>query len=108
MNFLPFNLDQALQGLSKATLKGGGVIGKVTFTVCFMSLLIMLDAWLVKNVWIFAIMVIAIFVLAFPMLWRLISLADRHPQAALLEGAEFLAYERGKWIGLSRQFLGLF
>jgi hypothetical protein len=30
----------------------------------------------------------------FPLLWRLISFAERHPQAALFEGAEFLAHEQ--------------
>jgi hypothetical protein len=28
------------------------------------------------------------------MLWRLINFADRNPQAALFEGAEFLAHEQ--------------
>lgn len=34
------------------------------------------------------------FFLCFPMLWRLISFADKNPQAAILEGAEFLLHQQ--------------
>ena len=34
------------------------------------------------------------FLLAFPLLWRLINFADKNPQAAILEGAEFLMHQQ--------------
>jgi hypothetical protein len=37
---------------------------------------------------------VMVFLLAFTMLWRLINFADRNPQAALLEGAEFLVHQQ--------------
>ena len=90
---LPFNVDRALQRLSKVTLPGG-VVGKVTIAVIVASFAFAWVAWSAKNVWIAAGALVAIFALAFPLLWRLISFADRHPQAALFEGAEFLVHEQ--------------
>lgn len=90
---LPFSLDKAFDGLAKVTLRGG-VVGKVTFAVGFVAFALASIAWGAKNVWISAGAVVAIFGIAFTMLWRLINFADRNPQAALLEGAEFLVHEQ--------------
>lgn len=90
---LPFNFDRAIDGLSKVTLRGG-VVGKVTFSVVLVSMAIAAVAWVVPNIWISAVSLAMIFTLTFVMLWRLINFADRHPQAALLEGAEFLVHEQ--------------
>jgi hypothetical protein len=88
---LPFNFDSAIDGLTKVTLKGG-VVGKVTFAVVLISVAIAAIAWSIQNLWISAAALVMIFTLAFTMLWRLINFADRNPQAALLEGAEFLIH----------------
>jgi len=90
---LPFNFDRAIDGLSKVTLRGG-VVGKVTFAVVFGSFALAAIAWSVSNIWLSAAALAMVFTLMFVMLWRLISFADRHPQAALLEGAEFLVHEQ--------------
>jgi hypothetical protein len=90
---LPFNIDSALQNISKVRLPGG-VVGKVTVAVIIASLCMALIAWSVQNVWLSGGALVAVFVLAFTMLWRVINFADRHPQAALLEGAEFLVHEQ--------------
>lgn len=90
---LPYNFDRAIDGLSKVTLKGG-VVGKVTFAVVFVSLGMVTISWTVSNIWLSAFALVLVFVLAFTMMWRLINFADRHPQAALLEGAEFLVHEQ--------------
>lgn len=90
---LPFNFDSAINGLSKVTLRGG-VVGKVTFTVALVSIALASIAWSVANIWLSAAALLMVFCLAFVMLWRLINFADRHPQAALLEGAEFLVHEQ--------------
>lgn len=90
---LPFSFDKAIEGLTKVTLRGG-VVGKVTFAIIFVSLALALIAWSVKNIWISAAALGAVFALSFSMLWRLINFADRNPQAALLEGAEFIVHEQ--------------
>ncbi len=90
---LPFNFDRAIDGLTKVTLRGG-VVGKVTFAVVFVSLALGSVAWTVSNIWLSVAALVMIFTLSFAMLWRLINFADRNPQAALLEGAEFLVHEQ--------------
>ena len=90
---LPFNFDRAIDGLTKVTLRGG-VVGKVTFAVAFVSLALGAIAWSVSNVWLSSAALVMVFTLSFVMLWRLINFADRNPQAALLEGAEFLVHEQ--------------
>lgn len=90
---LPFNFDRAIDGLSKVTLRGG-VVGKVTFAVVFVSMALGAIAWSVSNIWLSAAALAMVFTLAFVMLWRLINFADRNPQAALLEGAEFLVHQQ--------------
>ncbi len=90
---LPFDVDRALEGLTKVTLRGG-VVGKVTFSVVAVSLALAGIAWAGNNIWLSVGALGAVFVFAFVMLWRLISFADRNPQAALLEGAEFLVHEQ--------------
>ncbi len=90
---LPLDIGTAVQGISKVNLRGG-VVGKVALTVMVVSIATSLVAWSAHNIWISAAAIAAIFIIAFTMLWRLISFADRHPQAALLEGAEFLVHEQ--------------
>lgn len=86
-------IDSTLTNISKVTLPGG-VVGKVTLGVVIASLCMGAIAVASHNVWLSAGAVVLIFLLAAPMFWRLISFADRHPQAALLEGAQFLAHEQ--------------
>jgi hypothetical protein len=90
---LPFSFDKAIEGLSKVTLKGG-LVGKATFAIMVVSLTLAAIAWAANNVWISAAALVMVFTIAFVMLWRLVNFADRHPQAALLEGAEFLVHEQ--------------
>jgi len=44
--------------------------------------------------WVSVLALVLVFALCFPLLWRLVNFADRNPQAALLEGAEFLVHEQ--------------
>ena len=90
---LPFNIDSALQNISKVNLRGG-VVGKVTIAVIAVCLFMAFIAWSAKNLWLSTAALVFVFVFAFIILWRLINFADRHPQAALLEGAEFLVHEQ--------------
>jgi hypothetical protein len=90
---LPFNIDRAMSDLSKVTLKGG-VVGKVTYAVIAVSLAMAAIAWSARDRYLSYAALALVFLLAFVMLWRLINFADRHPQAALLEGGEFLAHQQ--------------
>jgi len=87
------SLDDLLQKVSAVKLPGG-VVGKVSLVLVVTSLSIASLAVFSKNEWILGGAIAAIFLLAFPMLWRLINFADRNPQAALLEGAEFLVHQQ--------------
>jgi hypothetical protein len=51
-------------------------------------------AWAAHSVWVCVLALALLFGTGFPLLWRLVSFAERHPQAALFEGAEFLAHEQ--------------
>jgi len=89
---MPFGLEGMLQNVSKIKLKGG-VVGKVSIVLIVISFSMASIAFAVREPWISVLALTFIFILSFPMLWRLISFADRNPQAALLEGAEFLKHE---------------
>jgi len=88
-----FDLEKALGKVSAVKLPGG-VVGKVSLVLIVASICIGGLAGFSKNDWIVGGGIAAIVLLAFPMLWRLINFADRNPQAALLEGAEFLIHEQ--------------
>ncbi len=81
------------QHVSKIKLPGG-VVGKVCGVLVVACISMGAIACATKLVWLAITAVILIFILCFVMLWRVISFADRNPQAALLEGAEFLVHEQ--------------
>jgi hypothetical protein len=90
---MAFGLEGILNNVSKIRLKGG-VVGKVSVVLIVVSASMLGIAWAVRKPWISVIALVLIFILVFPMLWRLINFADKNPQAALLEGAEFLVHEQ--------------
>jgi hypothetical protein len=47
-----------------------------------------------REVWVSVLALVLLFGLLFLMLPRLLKFADKHPQAALMEGAEFLQHEQ--------------
>jgi len=88
-----FDLHSILDTASKITLPGG-VVGKVCKVLITIALAFAVIAWSVKVIWVSVAALIMLFLLCFVILWRLVSFADRNPQAAILEGAEFLMHER--------------
>ena len=90
---MDFDFEKALQHVSSVKLPGG-VVGKVSMVLIVASVCLGGLAAVTRNEWVAGGAIAAIFLLAFPMLWRLISFADRNPQAALLEGAEFLLHQQ--------------
>ena len=88
-----FDLHSILESASKITLPGG-VVGKVCKVLIFIAFAFAAIAWSVRVVWVSVAALGMLFLLCFPILWRLVNFADRNPQAAILEGAEFLMHEQ--------------
>lgn len=80
----PLGLDGLLQNVSKVKLKGG-VVGKVSIVLIVACVSIAGIAAALRIEWVSLLGIAGILVLVFPMLWRLISFADKNPQAALLD-----------------------
>ena len=75
----------------------GGVVGKVCTVLIVVAAAMAVIAWAVKIVWVSVLALTFLFLLCFPILWRLLTFAEKNPQAALFEGAEFLAHEQMQW-----------
>jgi hypothetical protein len=90
---LPFGLESIASQVSNLKLRGG-LAGKICHVLIFVALAMAIVAWSVQIVWVSAASLGLIFILAFVMLWRLINLADKNPQSALMEGAELLIHEQ--------------
>jgi hypothetical protein len=88
-----FDLQSIIRNVSKIRLPGG-MVGKVCTVLIVVAVAIAAIAWSVKVVWVSVLALVLLFLLCFVMLWRVISFADRNPQAAILEGAEFLMHEQ--------------
>ena len=88
-----FDINKTLKNVSKVKLPGG-VVGKVCTVLIVVTLTIGGLAALSHETWLLGVAVGAIILIVFPMLWRLINFADKNPQAAILEGAEFLMHQQ--------------
>jgi hypothetical protein len=91
LNF--FDLQSILRNTSKIKLPGG-MVGKVCKVLIVVALSIAAIAWSVRILWVSALSIVLIFILVFVMLWRVVNFANKNPQAAILEGAEFLLYSQ--------------
>lgn len=95
----PPALDEIVESLSKASSQlskvklPGGVVGKVTLAIMVFVVAAATMAWSVRNVWVTGVALGLSFIAFVLVSFRLIRFAERHPQAALMEGAEFLMHE---------------
>jgi hypothetical protein len=91
----PIKIDfsQMFGSVSNVKLRGG-VVGKVCTVLLVLAAATAAISWAARSVWVSILALILLFGLCAVVLWRLLSFADRHPQAALFEGAEFLAHEQ--------------
>jgi hypothetical protein len=89
------NIDfgKMVKNVSQVKLKGG-VFEKASRVIIIVSVCIFGIAALLGNIWVSCGAIGLIFIFAFVMLWRLINFANKNPQAALLEGAEFLVHQQ--------------
>src|SRR5262245_22021579 len=90
---LPFNLEKALQSVSKIKLSGG-VVGRVCHVIMVVSVCFaVLGAWS-RNPWITGGGIVALFAFAFPLLWKAIRFAEKNPYAAMLDGSQLLVHQQ--------------
>jgi hypothetical protein len=82
-----------LESLSKVKLPGG-VVGKVAMVLIAMSFGGAGIAWSSPNPYVAITALICTSVVVYLLGSRLIKFAEDHPQAALMEGAEFLVHEK--------------
>ncbi len=89
------NIDvgKLIANVSQIKLKGG-IFTKASTLLIIACICIFGIAAITRNLWISAAAIGLIFILVFVMLWRLINFANKNPQAAILEGAEFLVHEQ--------------
>lgn len=91
MNNINLPFKEAFNGLHKVTL--GGVVQKIVIIVVPAIVGLIAIAWISKNIWLESFISGGIVVLLFFLPTKLINFANNNPQAALLEGAQFLKYE---------------
>ncbi|MFA6151245.1 MAG: hypothetical protein WC716_07995 [Chitinophagaceae bacterium] len=89
------DFSKLIQNVSKVKLQGG-IFAKASIVLIIVSICIASIAALAGNIWVSCGAIGVIFILTFVILWRLINFANNNPQAAILEGAEFLVHEQIK------------
>jgi hypothetical protein len=87
------DLDKILERVSRVKLTGG-LVGRVCTVALVYSVVIGVLGALSRNEWVMGGAVVAILVIVFPMLWRVINFAEKNPQVAILDGAQFLKHEQ--------------
>ncbi|NSL89336.1 hypothetical protein ECE50_021015 [Chitinophaga sp. Mgbs1] len=88
-----FDLNKLIRNVSKVKLSGG-VFGKTCQVIIIIALCFVAIAFIAKNLWISIAAMVFIFIIAFVFLWKLLSFANKNPQAAILDGAEFLVHQQ--------------
>lgn len=87
------DVGKLIENVSQIKLKGG-IFSKASTVLIVISVCIFGIAALTGNLYVSCAAIGLIFILAFVILWRLINFANKNPQAAILEGAEFLVHEQ--------------
>lgn len=92
MKFDLNDINKALDGVSKVTLRGG-LASKIIAMIIVTIIALVILTFAPQNHFTY-IIAGGILIIVLPAIHRLINLADRNPQAALLDGAEFIAHEQ--------------
>ena len=87
------DINKMIRNVSQVKLQGG-LFAKASLVIIVVSLCLFGVAALTGNIWVSIGAIGLIFILAFTILWRLINFANKNPQAAILEGAQFLVHEQ--------------
>lgn len=84
-----------------ATIKlPGGVVGKLSMVMIAVVFSAATIAWSVRNEWIAVAALVVVAVIVLSLGHRLINFAEKHPQTALMEGAELLVHEQIQQVGM--------
>ncbi len=86
-------LDDVIQRASKIKLSGG-LVGRVCTLLVVACITLGVIGASSKNDLISGGAIVAIVLLLFPMLWRIITFAEENPGVALLDGAQLLKHEQ--------------
>ena len=86
-------MNKLIKNVSRVKLKGG-IFGKTCTVLIIVAFIMFGISYITNNLWVSIAALLMIFILTFIMLWRLINFANKNPQAAILEGAEFLIHEQ--------------
>jgi len=87
------DINKMIRNVSEVKLRGG-LFAKASIVIIVVSLCIFGIAAFLGNMWVSIGAIVLIFTLAFVIMWRLINFANKNPQAAILEGAQFLVHEQ--------------
>ncbi|MFA6198128.1 MAG: hypothetical protein WC734_03175 [Patescibacteria group bacterium] len=90
---MDYDISKLIKTATGIKLKGG-IFTKVCVVIIIVSLCIFGIAIRANNQWMSIGSILLIFIFAIVILWRLINFANKNPQAAILEGAEFLIHEQ--------------
>ncbi len=90
---LPPWFDHLANNISKVTIKGG-LAKAICYVLIFVAISMATIALSVHEVIVALFIATLLFVLVIIILLRLINLAEKYPQSALMEGAEYLAHEQ--------------
>jgi hypothetical protein len=78
---MKLDIGKLVNNVSKVTLKGG-IFSKKCTVIITVSIVLGLIAYFTKDIWTSRAVILMVFVLAFTMLWKLVSFANKNPQAA--------------------------
>jgi hypothetical protein len=87
------NFEKALDRIKSIKLTGG-VFGKTTLLLIVLCLCIAIVTLKIGTWWFALILMIPMMLLVFYALKRCLDFAEKNPQAAIMDGAEFLVHER--------------
>lgn len=87
------DIGKLINNVSQVKLKGG-IFAKASIVIIIVAICMVGIAVPLGNIWVSCGAIGLVFILAFVILMRLITFANNNPQAAILEGAEFLVHEQ--------------
>ena len=84
---------QSTEGASKIKLPGG-IFGKVCYVLMTTAGALAAIVGFIRTPEIGYVAISVLLIIVLPTIWRLIRFAEKRPEVAILEGAEFLRYQQ--------------
>lgn len=86
-------IEKILERVGKVKLQGG-IFGKLTWAIIVVCICVTVLAYSTDNLYIVSCAIAAILVFAFLFFNKLLRFAENNPQAAIMDGAEFVMHEQ--------------